>query len=81
VLAAIRKLFMVSSGAKYNSTANSTCIIELNYHWIKGSPEVRRLEEELEKDEVCHRFDLTYRANTLPPNPLKRLETSKRHEN
>jgi hypothetical protein len=38
---------------------------------------VRRPEEELDKDTVCHPFYSTYTANILRRKLLKSLETSK----
>jgi hypothetical protein len=43
----------------------------------KGTEKVWRLDEELDKNDVCHHFCLTCTANTLPSKPLKGLETSK----
>jgi hypothetical protein len=35
------------------------------------------LEEDLDKNGVCHRFCSTFTANTLPRRLVKGLETSK----
>ena len=42
----------------------------------EGRKEVCRLEEELDKDAVCHQFCLTCTANTLPRKLWMGLETS-----
>ena len=31
----------------------------LKYHWIKETQELRRMEDEIEKDDVCHRLYVT----------------------
>jgi len=43
----------------------------------RGRQEVRRLKEELDKDDVCHKFCSTSKANILAWKLLKGLETSK----
>jgi hypothetical protein len=43
----------------------------------EGRREVSRLEEELDKDAVCHQFFSTYTANALQGKLWKGLETSK----
>jgi hypothetical protein len=42
----------------------------------RGDKRVSRLEEELDKDAVCHHFYSTYTVNTSPRKLLKVLETS-----
>jgi hypothetical protein len=37
--------------------------------------EVKRMEEKLDKDAICHLFYLTYTASTLPRNFLKIFKT------
>jgi len=49
----------------------------LKYKHTEGREEVWKLDEELDKNAVCHQFYLTCTANTLPRKPLKGLETSK----
>ena len=49
----------------------------LKYDWTEETQEVGRLEEELERDAVCHRFYSTCTGRTLPTGLLKGLETSK----
>lgn len=48
----------------------------LKDHWIKETQELRRLEDEIEKDDVCHRLYATYMVSTLSGTLLKCLETS-----
>jgi len=43
----------------------------------RGRQKVWKLEEELEKDAVCHQFCSTYTANALPRKLWKDVETSK----
>ena len=43
----------------------------------EGRQEVRRLEEELDKDAVCHQFCSACTTNALPRKHWKGLETSK----
>ena len=50
--------------------------IELKYDWTEGRQEVCRLEEELDKDAVCHQFCSTCTANALPRKLWMGLETS-----
>jgi hypothetical protein len=49
----------------------------LKYKCTKGIQEVLRLDEEIDKNAVCHQFYSTCTANTLSMKPLKGLETSK----
>ena len=49
----------------------------LKYDWTEETQEGRRLEEELDKDAVCHRFYSTCTGSTLTTRLLKGLETSK----
>ena len=44
--------------------------------WTKRRQEVCRLEEEFDKDAVCHQFCLTCTANALPRKLWMGLETS-----
>ena len=48
----------------------------LKYDWTEGRQEVCRLEEELDKDAVCHQFYSTCTANASPRNFCMGLETS-----
>jgi len=48
----------------------------LKDHWIKETQELRRLEDEIEKDDVCHRLYATCIVSTLSGTLLKYLETS-----
>jgi hypothetical protein len=48
----------------------------LNDQWIKEKQELRRLEDEIEKDDVCHRLYATYIVSTLSGTLLKYMETS-----
>jgi hypothetical protein len=51
---------------------------EVKKMWLYTSTSrVARLEEELDKDAVCHHFYSTYIVNTLPRKLIKVLETSK----
>jgi hypothetical protein len=43
----------------------------------RGEAEVWRMEDESDKEAVCHRFYSSYTANTLTRKLLKGLETSK----
>ena len=47
------------------------------YDWTEETQEVGRLEEELDRDAVCHRFYSACTGSTLPTRLLKCLETSK----
>ena len=49
----------------------------LKYDWTEETEEVGRLEEELDRDAVCHRFYSTCTGRTVPTRLLKGLETSK----
>jgi len=56
--------------------ANCTWIRGLKYDWTEGRQEVCRLEEELNKDAVCHQFCSICTANALPRKLWMGLETS-----
>ena len=56
--------------------SNCKWIRGLKYDWTKGRQEVCTLEEELEKDAVCHQFCSTCMANVLPRKLCMGLETS-----
>ena len=56
--------------------ANCTWSRRLKYDWTEGRQEVCRLEEEFDKDAVCHQFDSTCTANALPKKLWKGLKTS-----
>ena len=56
--------------------ANCTWIRGLKYDWAEGRQEVCRLEEELDKDAVCHQFCSTCTANALPRKLWMGLGTS-----
>ena len=56
--------------------ANCTRIRGLNYDWTEGRQTVCRLEEELDKDAVCHQFCSTCTANALPRKLWMCLGTS-----
>ena len=43
--------------------------------WTKEIQDVSKLEEELDKDAVCHAFDSTYTVSALPRKFLKGSET------
>lgn len=45
--------------------------------WTKTRQQVRRLEEGLDIDAVCHRFYSTYTVNMSPTKLLKGLQTSR----
>jgi len=49
----------------------------LKYDWTKEIQDMWKLEEELDKDAVCHGFDSTYTVSALPMKFLKGLDTSK----
>jgi len=49
----------------------------LKYEWTEETQEVGRLEEELDRDAVCHRFFSTCTSITLTTRLLKVLEASK----
>ena len=51
------------------------------YDWTKWRHKVWRLEEELDKDGVCHWFTSTYTANTLAGSRLKSMELQNRTSN
>ena len=51
-------------------------IRELKCDWTEGRQEVCKLEEELDKDVVCHHLCSTCTANTLPRKLWMGLETS-----
>ena len=57
--------------------ATCTWLRVLKYDSTEGTQEVWRLEEELDKDAVCHQFSSTCTVNTLPRKLWKGLETSK----
>ena len=48
----------------------------VKYDWTEGRQEVCRLEEELDKDAVCHQFCSPYTGNALPRMLWMGLETS-----
>jgi len=48
-----------------------------NLYMAEGRQAVWRMEEELDKDAVCHQFCSTCTANALPRKLWKGLETSK----
>ena len=48
----------------------------LNYDWSEGRQEVWSLEEELDKDAICHQLCSTCTANALPRELWMGLETS-----
>jgi len=50
--------------AKEDWLANCTGIRELKYDWTEENQEVGRLEEELDKDAICHRFYSTCTGRT-----------------
>ena len=52
-------------------------IRELKCDWTEGRQEVCKLEEELDKDVVCHHLCSTCTANTLPRKLWMGLETSR----
>ena len=49
----------------------------LKYDWTKEIQDMWKLEEELDKDAVSHRFDSTYTVSALQRKFLKGLNTSK----
>jgi hypothetical protein len=58
---------------------SSTCkrLRVFKYDWTEGSQEVCRLEEELQKDAVCHQYCSKCTANALPMKLWKGVEISK----
>ena len=62
---------MVLNGAKVNWLANCTWVRGLKYDRTEGRQEVWKLEEELDKDAVCHQFCSTCTANVLPREALE----------
>jgi len=67
---------LVSTGVKEDWLATCTWIRGLKYDWTEGRQEVCRLEEELDKDAVCHQFCSTCTANKLPRKLWMGLGTS-----
>ena len=51
-------------------------ISKLYMDWTEGRQEVCKLEEEFDKDAVCHQFSSTCTANALPRKLWMGLETS-----
>ena len=69
-----RKLLL--SDMKEDWSTNCTWIRVLKYDWTKRRQEVWRLEKELDKDAVCHRFYTVWAVSTLPRKLLKGLDSS-----
>jgi len=57
---------MASIGVKEDRLANFTWTRELKYDWNEGRQEVCRLEEDFDKDAVCHQYCPTGTANASP---------------
>ena len=55
---------------------NCTWSRRLKYDWTEGRKEVCILEEDFDKDAVCHQFWLTCKANALPRKLWMGSETS-----
>jgi hypothetical protein len=66
----------LSTRTKGDWSANCTWIRVIKDHWIKETQELRKLEDEIEKDDVCHRLYATYIVSTLSGTLLKYVETS-----
>ena len=62
--------------SQFNTDSIYTWSRWLKYNWTEGRQEVCRLEEELNKDAVCHQFCLICTANALPRKLWMGLETS-----
>ena len=62
---------MVLTGVKEDWLATCTWLRVLKYDWTEGRQEVWRLEEELEKDAVCHQFCSTFTSECLTKEALE----------
>ena len=69
-----RDKFLARNGNRW--LANCTWSRRLKYDWTERRQEVCRLEEELDKDALCHQFCSTCTANALPRKLWMGLESS-----